>query len=83
MWGSNYPGSNFLQGQLSGHREFIMDDCSKYVMVYFGVLYTEAYSEPCETSKKERFALTIFAKRSVINVWKGSENASAMVINRL
>ena len=31
----------------------------------------------------ERFALNIFTKRSIIDLWQGSEIASAMVINRL
>ena len=46
--------------------------------------YSEAYSEPCQASKMERFAkqvnvfqpLTFFAKRSILNVWQGSEYAS-------
>ena len=47
-------------------------------------MQTEAYSEPCQTSKIESFAkivngfmpLTIFAKRSILDVWQGSEYAS-------
>ena len=43
--------------------------------------YSEAYSEPCQTSKMECFAkmlnyqkpLTIFTKRSVLGVLQGSE----------
>ena len=39
--------------------------------------YTEEYSEPCETSKKERFAkivndfrlLIILAKHSILDFW--------------
>ena len=46
--------------------------------------YVEAYSEPCQTSKMERFAkivngkkpLTIFAERSVLDVWHDFESAS-------
>ena len=42
---------------------------------------TEAYPEPCQTSKKKRFAkvvngkkpLTIFTKPSILNVWHVSE----------
>ena len=39
---------------------------------------TEAYLEPCQTSKMERFAkmLTIFLKSSILDVWQGSEYAS-------
>ena len=41
------------------------------------------YSEPYQTSKMERFArvvnafkpLTIFAERSILDVWQGSEYA--------
>ena len=41
----------------------------------------EAYSRPYQTSKVERFVklvngfyrLTIFAKRSVLGIWQGSE----------
>ena len=47
--------------------------------------YSDAYSEHCLTSKMECFEkiiegfepLTIFAKRSNLNVWQGSEYASA------
>ena len=47
--------------------------------------YSEAYSEHCQTFKIERFEkivedfelLTIFAKRSILDVWQGSEYASA------
>ena len=47
---------------------------------------TEAYSEHCQTSRMERFMkivngqkpLTIFAKCSILNVWQGSEYASAL-----
>ena len=39
------------------------------------VLNLEAYSEPFQTSKIERFA--IFAKRFFSDVWQGSEYASA------
>ena len=37
------------------------------------------YSVPCQTSKMERrfSPLTIFAKRSILDVWQGSEYASA------
>ena len=43
---------------------------------------TEAYSEPCQTYKVERFAktvkdwkpLAIFAKRPVLDVWLSSEH---------
>ena len=46
----------------------------------------ETYSEQCRTSKMKRFAeivytckvLTIFAKRSILDVWHGSEYASGM-----
>ena len=49
-------------------------------------LNSEAYSEPCQTSKVEIFAkivngfcqLTIFSKRSILDVWQGSEYASGM-----
>ena len=48
--------------------------------------YSEAYSEHCQTSKMERFEkiiedfepLTIFAKRSILYVWQGSEYAPAV-----
>ena len=44
----------------------------------------KAYSEHCQTSKMERFEniiegfepLTVFAKRSILDVWQGSEYAS-------
>ena len=47
--------------------------------------YSEAYSEHCQTFKMERFEkivegfelLTVFAKRSILDVWQGSECASA------
>ena len=47
---------------------------------------TMAYSEPCQTSKMERFtkivnclkSLTIFVKRSILDVWQGSEYAYAI-----
>ena len=47
--------------------------------------YSEAYSEHCKTSKMERLEkiiedfepLTFFAKRSILNVWQGSEYAPA------
>ena len=43
-------------------------------------LTPEAYSDPCQTSKIERFAkivndwkpLTIFAKHSILDAWQGS-----------
>ena len=43
----------------------------------------EAYSEPCQTSKKEHFAKivngykpsTIFAKCFILDLWQGSEYA--------
>ena len=43
--------------------------------------YSDRYSEPCQTSKIERFArttngwkpLTTFSKRSIIKVWQGSQ----------
>ena len=45
---------------------------------------SEAYSEPCQTSKMEVFAkivngfsfLTIFLKLSILDVWQDSEFAS-------
>ena len=45
---------------------------------------SEAYSEPCRTSKTERFAqivngfqwLTVFAKRSILDAWQVSEYVS-------
>ena len=45
---------------------------------------SEAYSEPCQTSKMEVFTkivngfsfLTIFAKSSILDVWQDSEFAS-------
>ena len=45
---------------------------------------SELYSEPYQTSKMERLAkivigrkpLAILAKRSIFDVWKGSEHAS-------
>ena len=47
--------------------------------------YSEAYSEHCQIFKMERFEkkiegfepLIIFAKRSILNFWQGSEYASA------
>ena len=55
--------------------------------LYFRAFPAEAYSEPCQTSKMERFAkiinsfqpLTTFAKRSILDVWQGSEFASREV----
>ena len=46
---------------------------------------TKVYSEGCQPSKVEFFGdvvnsfqpLTIFAKRSILDVWQGSEYASA------
>ena len=48
-------------------------------------MHNEAYSEHCQTSKMELFekiiegfeSLTIFEKHSILNVWQGSEDASA------
>ena len=48
-------------------------------------MHNEGYSEHCQTSKMELFekiienfeSLTIFEKRSILNVWQGSEYASA------
>ena len=42
-----------------------------------------AYSEPCLTSKMERFAkignpLPIFAKPTILDVWQGSKYATGM-----
>ena len=45
---------------------------------------SEVYSQPCETSKMERFAkivhgwkqLTVLAKCAIIDVWQGFEYAS-------
>ena len=44
---------------------------------------SEAYSEPCQTSKMERFlkifnGLTIFAKHSILDIWQRSEHASGI-----
>ena len=47
--------------------------------------YSEPYSEHCQTSKVELFekiiedfeSLAVFDKRSILNVWQGSEYASA------
>ena len=47
-------------------------------------LDTDMYSKPCQTSKMEQFAkavnsfqpLTIFTKRSISDVWQGSEYVS-------
>ena len=47
---------------------------------------SESYSEPIQTSKMELFGkivngfspLTIFAKSYILDVWLGSENASAV-----
>ena len=44
----------------------------------------EAYSEPCQTSQMECFTkiinyLTIFAERSILDVWQGSEHASVVM----
>ena len=38
----------------------------------------QVYSEPCQTSKIERFSkpLTIFSKYSILVVWQGSEHAT-------
>ena len=49
-------------------------------------LYTEEYAELCQTSKVELFEkkinwwkpLTIFAKMSILYLWQGSENGSAI-----
>ena len=49
--------------------------------------YAEPHSEPCQTSKMEGFAkifngfwsLTIFAKRSVLDPWQGSEYVFARI----
>ena len=38
--------------------------------------FVETYSEPCQVSKTELFALGIFAKLSILDVWQGSEYAS-------
>ena len=48
--------------------------------------FTEAYSEPCQTSKMQCFAkiviaekaLTIFPKNSILDIWQGSEYASVL-----
>ena len=47
----------------------------------------EAYSESCETSKTKRFGkivnslklLTIFTKRSILDIWQASEYASEKI----
>ena len=50
----------------------------------------EAYSEPCQTSMIQRFTimvdfwpLTTFTKRSILDIWQGSEYACLRVINFL
>ena len=48
---------------------------------------SEAYSEPCETSKMDFFAKiindfqppNIFGKSSILDVWQGSEYLSALI----
>ena len=47
---------------------------------------TDAYSEPCQSSKMELFAkivngLTVnyFAKSSILDVWQGSENTCSFL----
>ena len=45
------------------------------------LFFCSMYSEPCQTSKTERFTekpLTAFAKHSILDVWQGSEYASDM-----
>ena len=45
----------------------------------------EVYSEPGQTSKMDRFAfqpITIFAKRSNLDLWQGSEFAPDSVAKR-
>ena len=36
----------------------------------------EGYLEPCQTSKMERFLLTVFAQWFILDVWQDSEYAS-------
>ena len=50
-------------------------------LINFKLRELEVYLEPCHTSKMDRFAkivnsykpLTIFAKRSILDIWQGSE----------
>ena len=50
---------------------------------------SEAYLEPCQTSKTDIFAkiingfqsLTIFAKSSITDIWQGYENVSEISLN--
>ena len=52
------------------------DECFT-MEAFLQALYSEAYSEPCQTCKMERFAkifngfypLTNFAKRFILDVW--------------
>ena len=52
-----------------------------------GIPYSEAYSEPSQTSKMKLFCETVnnwklstnFAKSSILDLWLGSENASISV----
>ena len=67
---------------------------SKYCMVRFfkksvkKISHTEAYSEPYQISKMERFGeivngflpLTIFAKRTILDIWQSSQYASNTLI---
>ena len=78
-----------LASQVSHLIPFIWFRCkgwfSFYGLFIFMVYWTEAYSEPCQTSKMDLFAkifdewkqLTIFEKSSILDVWSGSEYASA------
>ena len=60
--------------QVLGHQSSVLQD------------HAEAYQKSCQTSKMERSAkivnslksLIFFANRSILDVWQGSEYASAM-----
>ena len=55
-----------------------MDEVASIILAY-----SKAYSKACQISKMERFGeifkgektLTIFAKRSVLDVWRDSKDA--------
>ena len=48
-------------------------------MGFSAIILPEAHSEPCQTSKMEDFAkiVKIFSKNALLDVWLGSEYASA------
>ena len=45
--------------------------------------YAEAYSEPCQSSKMEFFLRKQLTASTILDVWQGSEYASAMIITQI